>query len=174
MCDPVTAMVGLSLAGTAVSAAGQISQGNQAEAMGRLQQASYEQQARSVANASAFEQARERRKFEVTQANARAQIGSSGVALEGSPGEVLMNNAGESELDIAAIQYGSTIKQDQLRTQGAISAFGGQQARSASRIAATGTLLSGIGRSVQMGGSPFARTSSGGTGFSLTNHTGLY
>lgn len=157
MCELTTAMVGLSLAGTAISAAGQMMQGETANTMGRLQQQSYEQQAVATERSSNFEIMRERRKQELATAAARAQVGASGVALAGSPTEAITANIGESELDIAAIQYGSTLKQNQLRTQGAISAFGGQQARTAGYIAGAGTLFSGIGRAVQMGRSPFAQ-----------------
>lgn len=151
MCDPVSAMIGLSIAGTAVSAAGQIAQGNSAAEMGALQQQAYESQARSTAKASAFEQAQERRKQELVAANARAQVGASGVALEGSPGEVLMANAGQGELDIQAIQFGSNVRQGQLRTQGALAKYSGDQAKKAGYIAGASTLLSGAGRAIQLG-----------------------
>jgi hypothetical protein len=162
MCDPVSAMIGLQLAGTAVSAAGQIAQGKNAELMGNLQQQAYNQQADAVGKASTFEQMQERRKQELAQSNARAQVGASGVGFAGSPTEVLAANAGQNELDIAAIQYGSTLKQSQLRTQGAIAAYQGQQGKQAGYIGALGTTISGLGKAVQIGVSPFNR--SGGSG----------
>lgn len=161
MCDPVSAMIGLQLAGTAVSAFGQISQGNTAAEGGRLQNQAYQAQAKSVETASAFEQLQERRKQELAAANARAQVGASGVALEGSPTEVLVANAGQGELDIQAIQFGSKVKSNQLLTQGKIAEWSGGKAKSASEIAAAGTLMSGIGsafmpkNAVRLGQSPF-------------------
>lgn len=162
MCDPVSAMIGLQLAGTAVSAFGQISQGNTAAEMGKLQNQAYQQNAKSVETASAFEQLQERRKQELAAGNARAQVGASGVALEGSPSEVLIANAGQGELDIQAIQFGSKVKSNQLRTQGALAEFSGGKAQQAGYIAGASTLLTGTAQafmpknSVRLGQSVFS------------------
>lgn len=166
MCEPTTALIGLQIAGAAISAAGQVSQGNTAQMMGQLQQAAYEQQAKATENASAFEQMQLRRKQGLAAGEARAQIGASGVAFDGSPTEVLAAQAGQDELDIAAIQYGSKLKATQLRTQGRIALYGGERAQQAGYIAGASTLISGVGRAfspnaVRMGGSPFAAGSGG-------------
>lgn len=157
MCELTTALLGLSLAGTAVSAAGQVAQGEQAAAMGQLQQQAYDQQARNTQSAASFEQDKERRKSELVAANARAQVGASGVALSGSPAEALIANAGESELDIQAIQWNSGMKQDQLRTQGSLARYSGDAAQTAGYISGASTLLSGGAQAIRMGRSPFAR-----------------
>lgn len=162
MCDPVSAMIGLQLAGTAVSAMGQISQGDTAAQMGRLQNQVYQQQAKSTESASAFEQMQARRKQELAAANARAQVGASGVAFEGSPTEVMMANAGQGELDIQAIQFGSKVKSNQLRTQGALAKFSGDNAQTAGYIAGASTLLTGTAQafmpknSVRLGQTAFS------------------
>ena len=86
-----------------------------------------------------FHEARqERKKQELLQANARAQVGASGVAMAGSPSDVLIANAREGELDIRAIQYGSQIRQNNLRTQADISRFSGKQAMAGGIINAQG------------------------------------
>lgn len=162
MCDPISAMIGLQIAGSAMSAAGQISQGETAKAMGDLQNKAYQQQAKATETASAFEQMQARRKQELAVGNARAQVGASGVALEGSPSEVLMANAGQGELDIQAIQFGSKVKSNQLVTQGALAKFSGERAQTAGYIAGASTLASGVGsafmpkNSVRLGQSPFS------------------
>lgn len=143
MCDPVSALIGLQLGGTVLSAAGSVMQGNTAAEMGKLQNMAYQQQAKSVETASAFEQLQARRKQELAAANARAQVGASGVALEGSPTEVLIENAGQGELDIQAIQFGSKVKSNQLLTQGALAEYSGGKAQQAGYIAGAATLLSG-------------------------------
>jgi len=155
MCNPVL-MVGLSLAGTAIQAAGQIAQGENANEMGQLQQKAYDDQARAQAKASAYEQMQERRKQDLLLASGRAQVGASGVSFEGSPSDVLASNAAQGEMDIRAIEFGSTMKQNQLRTQGALARRQGQQAETAGYIAGASTLFSGASRAVQMGRSPFA------------------
>lgn len=149
-------LIALGLIGTGISAAGQIMQGQQAQAMADYQAKAYEQQARADRQASAYEAAQERRKQELEQAAARAQVGASGVALRGSPSEVLAANAVQGEMDILAIRYGSQLRQNNLRTQAGISRFSGRQAKTASIIGAAGTVAGGLynawDRSVQLGG----------------------
>jgi hypothetical protein len=157
-----TIALAVGLIGTGLSAAGSLAQGQQAQAMANMQAKAYEQQAQADQQASAFEQARERKKQELLQANARAQVGASGVALKGSPTEVLAANAREGQLDIAAIRYGSQLRQNALGTQAAISRYGGKQAKQASYINAGSNLVSGISslydpnRAVKFGQSAFA------------------
>lgn len=150
----------LGLIGAGVQAAGMIMQGNQAAAMADYQAKAYEQQAQADAQASAYEAMRERHKQDLAAASARAQVGGSGVAMAGSPTEVLVANAREGELDLQAIRYGSRLRQTNLRTQAAIARYGGQQAKQASRIGAIGAAVGGIYSayqdSVKMGKSPFS------------------
>lgn len=131
--------------GTVVSAAGSIMQGQQQAALANAQASAYEQQAEAERRAGGFEMMRERRKQELEQAQARAAVGASGVAFQGSPTEVLVANAGESELDLQAILYGSRLRQNQLRDQAAVTRWSGRQARTASFINAGAGLLSHLG-----------------------------
>lgn len=157
-----TLTLAVGLLGTAISVGGSIAQGQQAQQMAEMQARAIEQQSEADAQASAFEQARERKKQELLQANARAQVGASGVSLAGSPTEVLAANAREGELDIAAIRYGSQLRRNSLGTQAAISRFSGKQAKQASYINAGSNLISGISnlydpnKAVKFGGSAFA------------------
>lgn len=152
----------LGLIGTAISAVGSIAQGQQAAASADAQARAYEQQAVADQQAAAFEGQRERRRQELLQANARAQVGASGVALSGSPSEVLAANAREGELDIQAIRYSSQLRQNNLRTQADISRFQGKQAKTAGYINAASSVVSGLSnlydpnRSVKFS-NPFAR-----------------
>lgn len=160
MClDPLTL---LGIAGAGLNAAGSIMAGNQQAAMAEAQATAIEQQAKAEQQASAFEQQQERRKQELAAANARAQVGASGVAFAGSPAEVLVANAGQGQLDIEAIQYGSRLRQNNLGTQAEISRFQGKQAKQAGFINAASGLVSGISnlydpnKSVKFGRSAFA------------------
>lgn len=160
MCvDPITM---LAIAGAGINAAGSIMQGNQQQAMAEAQAKALEQQALADQQASAFEQQQERRKQELQLANARAQVGASGVGFAGSPTEVLAANAGQGQLDIEAIQYGSMLRQNNLGTQAGISRFQGKQAKQAGFINAASGLVSGISnlydpnKSVKFGRSAFA------------------
>lgn len=152
----------LGIIGTIVSAAGSIVSGVQQQQMANAQAKAYEQQALADAQASAFEQRQERKQQELAAANARAQVGASGVALQGSPTEVLAANAREGELNLSAIRYGSQIRQNNLRTQAEISRFSGKQAMTAGIINAGSGLVSGLSnlydpkKSVKYGRSAFA------------------
>lgn len=142
MCvDPVTL---LTVASIGMSATGSIMQGNQADAMAQAQATAIEQQAQADAQASAFEQQQERRKQDLAAANARAQVGASGVAFAGSPTEVLTANAAQGQLDIEAIQYGSQLRRNNLSTQASISRFQGKQAKTAGFINAASGFVSGV------------------------------
>ena len=161
MCvDPVTL---LTVASIGMSATGSIMQGNQADGLAQAQAAAIEQQAQADAQASAFEQQQERRKQDLIAANARAQVGASGVAFAGSPTEVLTANAAQGQLDIEAIQYGSQLRRNNLSTQASISRFQGKQAKQAGFINAASGFVSGISnlydptKSAKFGTNPFAR-----------------
>lgn len=162
MCfDPLTM---LAVAGTAMSVGGSLIGGAQAQAGHEAQARSYEQQARSDAIASAYEQRKERRQQDLATAAAIAATGASGVALKGSPTAVLAANAREGEMEIQAIGYSSQIRQNALTDQAAISRWSGGQARTASFINAGSSFVSGVSqlydpnRAIRLGTNPFAPT----------------
>jgi hypothetical protein len=155
-------MCSIAILGIALSVGGSLIQGQQQAQMVEMQARAYEQQAQADAQASAYEAEREKRKQELAAAASRAQVGASGVALEGSPTEVLLANAREAEMDISAIKYGSQLRQNQLQTQAAISRFSGKQAKVAGFINAGSNLIGGISnlydpnRATRLGRSAFA------------------
>ena len=152
----------LTIASTLISAAGSIAQGQAANAAAQAQAQALEQQAEAERKASGFEQAQTFRKQQLEMSAARASVGASGLAITGSPTEALIANVGQNQLDLQAIQFGSTIKQNNLRTQADISRMQGKQAKTASFINAGSSLISGVSslydpnKSVKMGQSPFA------------------
>lgn len=147
--------------GIALSVAGSLASGAMAQANAEAQARAYEQQARADSQASAYEQAREKHKQDLLAAQARAQVGASGVGFQGSPTEVLVANAREGQMDLQAIQYGSQIRQNNLRDQAAISRFQGKQAKAAGFINAGSNVISGLSglydpsRASRFGGSVF-------------------
>ena len=163
MCFGLEILGGLaSVAGTALSVAGSVAAGRQQQAMAEAQAQAIEQQREAEAKASAFEQMQERRRQELAAANARAQVGASGVGFEGSPSAVLAANAAQGQLDIEAIQYGSTLRQNSLTTQAGISRFQGKQAKQAGIINGISAGLTGISnmydpnKAVKFGGGIFS------------------
>lgn len=161
MCIATIAMI----AGTAVSAAGAIMQGKQQQALAEAQARALEQQAEAERRAAAYEASKEFKVQQLQQSAARAQVGASGAGFQGSPTEVLTANVGQGQLDVQAIMFGSTIRQNNLRTQAGISRMQGKQAKAAGMIGAFGEVIGGATRisslydpnkSLKMGVSPFA------------------
>lgn len=126
--------IGLAAASTAVSTASKVAEAKQAA-----------EQAETEAEFIEFEGAAAERKSRQesgrAQASARAQIGASGAGLEGSPIEILAENARQAELEALNIRY-TTQAQVAARKQeakfakktilptiiGGILSFGGQAA----------------------------------------------
>lgn len=142
----------LALAGTAVGAAGQIAAGNAANATAQAQEQALEQQQEAERRSAAFEISQQQRQDDLEQSAARAAIGASGVGFAGSPTAVLTANRGQQQLDLEAIRYGSTLRQNALSTQADITRMQGRQARTAGFINGAST---GIAGAVKFGQNPF-------------------
>ncbi len=167
MCVPVAALpIIAAAAGTGLSVVGKLYEGQQASALAEANAKAYEQAQEAERRASGFEIAQRERGFQRARGQAIAAVGASGVGLAGSPTEVIADNAGEHQLDLEAIRYGSKIKQNQLGTQADISRFQGRSSRFASYIGAASELAGGISsfydptKSIKFGGSMFARQGS--------------
>jgi hypothetical protein len=145
-------VVALTIASTLIGAAGAIAQGQQANAAAQAQARALEQQAEAERKAAGYEVMQQDRQNQLAQSAARAQVGASGVGLQGSPTEALLANVGQQQLDLEAIQYGSTIKQNNLRTQAEITRQQGKQAKTASFINAGSSLIQGA---TKLGSNPF-------------------
>lgn len=160
----------LMLATTGLQAMGSIMQGNQAAAAGEAQQASYRQAAEAERQASGFEATRVFERNRRATSAAITQVAGSGVALTGSPTEVLADNASQTQLDIDAIRFGSKIKQNNLITQGDLAKFSGDQRQQAGYIGAATNVASGLTSLY----TPRASVRMGGSGFGLSGTGGLY
>ena len=156
------AMAPLMLATTALSAVGSVMQGNAAAAAGEAQQAAYQQAADNERLASGYEATKVAEKNRRAASAALVQVAGSGVSLTGSPTEVLADNAIQSQMDIDAIRFGSTIKQNNLLTQGNLAKMQGEQKQQAGYIGAVTNVASGLtslytpAKSIKFGGSAFA------------------
>lgn len=157
MCiDPVT---GFMLAAATVGAAGDIVEGRNQDVLAGYQAQSLNNEADAERRTSNYQAAREYDKQRYAQAEDRARIGASGVAFTGSAAEVYADNAAQGQLDLEAIRYGSTLKQQQLRTQAGVVRAQGKMAKQASYFSAAGKMLSA---GFQAFGGPNAAIKSGG------------
>lgn len=157
---PPAAMAALAIGSAAVQAVGQISQGNaQASAANYNAQVSANE-AVAARYRAAEEERRIRRDNQLRLGAAAARRGASGVAIEGSPLEVMADAAAEGELRALDSRYGGLMESRYHEQE---SAMFRAQARSARRNAAFGAVGTLVGAGLQygsglLGGAP---TSSG-------------
>lgn len=155
------AMAPLLIATTGLQAVGSIMQGNAAADAGAAQQQAYQQAAENERRAAGYEATRVADKNKRAASAALTQVAGSGVSLTGSPTEVLADNAIQSQMDIDAIRFGSTIKQNNLLMQGDLAKMQGEQKQQAGYIGAATNVASGLtalytpSKSIKMGGSAF-------------------
>lgn len=148
--DPVTLGVialGVGLAGTAMSAGGQL-------AAGRAQKAGYNYNARvAEADATVARQkaAREeeihREKLGRLMGTQRAVFGAAGVDIgEGTPLSIMVDTAFQGEREAEFIKYGGEVEATKSLNEARMQRFYGKQASKASRIGAGSTFLTGLGQ----------------------------
>lgn len=103
-------------------------------------------------HAAAMDKARESRR---TMSSIRAAYGASGLALEGSPLDVLEDSAAEGSLGIVREKYKGTLKSigsldeaENFRLKAALHRMEADSAQDAKPFAMIGALFSGIGQGV--------------------------
>ena len=111
-------------------------------------------------NAAADER-KQRRQASREMASSRARIGAAGVALEGSPLDVLEDQALEAELDALNIRYGGRLQARNYRSQAELDRSRARSARTQGFISAGTSLLNGAAK--------FGEKSPVGDGTSRTN-----
>mgnify|MGYP001570772152 FL=1 len=132
------------LAGAAVSAYGAIQQGQQADQMGRYNAKLARLQAQGAQDAANADAEPKRRQYDPELAAKRARYGASGVTTEGSPLLVMLGSEEEAALDVARVQHGGAVAAQGLEAEAKLYRYQGAQARRASYLSATGSILSGV------------------------------
>lgn len=175
MCDPVTAAIVLTVAASATTAYGQIQQGNYANAMGKYEAQIAERNAKIGEQGRADAQRRgEReqlnhwRRVAQMAGQQRAQFAAGNLDVNfGTPADVVEDTMliGMEDSQIIADNtrkevQGYDIDIANQRDAGAAARSRGKAAKSASRIAAVGTILGGAAQAANFA----ARPSSGGGG----------
>lgn len=133
------------VAGAAMSAIGQLQQAQTAKAVGRYNQQLGERSAGIARGQTAAEITRQQRHARRVQGAARAAAGASGVTMEGSPLDVLEDNATQAELDTLTLKYRGELRAQGYEQAGSMERFKGDSSARAGRMAAAGTLLSSYG-----------------------------
>lgn len=135
----------LAFAGPALSAAGQIQQAQTAKAVGVYNQRLARRDAAIARDQTAAEVTRQQRVARRVEGAARAAYGASGVSLEGSPLDVLQDNATQAELDVLTLKYRGELRAQGYEQTGSLARFQGDRAAQAGYLKAAGTLLNAFG-----------------------------
>jgi hypothetical protein len=155
------------IAGSAMSAVGQIQGGMAAEAEGKSQQnlaqynaALQEREAQQIEQRTALQQKQQAEAADRAQSTMRAGLGASGaVSTEGSPLMIQAKQASEAELENLNIGFqgseealASRVGAEQSRMKGEDLLAEGQARKTAGFMGAGSTLLTGFGSAAYMGG----------------------
>jgi len=131
------AMVG----GGAVSAYGQMYQGQAAAAAGEYNAQLAERNAEDSLVQAKEEERRHRMISRNQLGDMRANIGASGVQVEGSVLEMLEDSAANAELDSLNIRHQGQSRAVQFRNEARLARFGGQTAQQGAYFGAASSLL---------------------------------
>lgn len=138
--------------GTTLQTIGTLREGAIAEQVGEFNAKTAENNAILSTQVATEEERRLRVQAKKDIGDARAQIGASGIQLEGSPLDVLQKSASDAELDALTIRHGGAIRAQQFRSQAGLERAQGKNARVASYLSASANLLKGAGSAAAAGG----------------------
>lgn len=151
--DPGTLAIAAMVAGTGMKAYGQYQEGQAADEAAKYNQKVLEREAQAREQKALFDSRRQAEESARRTSSMRASMGASGtLTTEGSPLQILSVQAEQDEMDNMLIGYNSMTEAQALRSKGEMERWKGKQAKSASRIAAGTTLLTGFSDIALMGG----------------------
>lgn len=136
----------LGLGATGLSAVGSLAQGNQQAAAAEYNAEVSRAEGQAAEAAAGLEETQFRRKADKLFSNQRALYGTSGIATEGSPLEVMADTAAKAELDALAIRYGGQVAKSRAYSQASMDELMAKQIKSSSMINAGTTILTGASR----------------------------
>lgn len=136
MCGP--------LIGAIVSAAGSLFSGMMQAQSYKAQAAQMERQAQIERQRGEFESQRERERHRRVAGEQRAAYLASGVALEGTPTDVIIDSGQENEIDIQTIKYGAKIRADNYSYSARIAKMNAGHAMAGGAIGALSPLIGGF------------------------------
>jgi hypothetical protein len=155
MCEPITMMV----IGATMTAATNV-MGAQAQAAGarakedeaRMQAALLRRQADAEMTISGQAQRRRQEQLSKLTGGQRNAIAASGVTIEGSPTDVILDTTREASLDIAAIEYNAKVKAGNLNYGAVMQDTNAANLRQAARTADKGAVIGAISPFIGLGG----------------------
>jgi hypothetical protein len=139
----ITLGTALSAVGTGLSVVSSLAQGQAARRAADYNAALYERNAQVAQQRAAVDEARQRRLAAMRAGANRAAIGASGVAVEGSPLDILESNAAQEELDALMIRWNAANAASDARASGELARATGRSAQTQSFLQAGSALLLG-------------------------------
>jgi hypothetical protein len=132
--------------GTITSAFGEIEAGKADSAILRRNAALSQQAGVTRQRQAAIEADRVREEGESFKSSQEAAFAASGVTLEGSPMQALLETARNVETDALNVRYGGDVEAQQLREKATSQRFEAKVRRRQGINRAAGTLLGGLGQ----------------------------
>ena len=143
------ASTAFSLIGAGLSAYSQYSQGKAQKKMANYNAAMAQREARMEAATAGENAIRQREQNERQMASMRAKMAASGVSMTGDNVlDVFGATATEYETQVLDVFRDSEMRQNQLQNQAAMHRYQGQQAYSAGKMGAIGSLIGGASRTM--------------------------
>lgn len=136
--------------GTAVSTYGTIQQGKAAKEQADAQARINFEQAKAVEREGAEREAILRQQSQKVVGSMVANRGASGVTLEGSPMDYIMESVANAERDALSIRFSAQDQARMIRMGGQLRMDAGRAALTSSYLSATGQALQGIGMTSNM------------------------
>lgn len=162
---------GASIAGTALSAASAVKQGNAQKSMMDYNARVAERQGQMARQAADLEEARQRNRTDKLLSSQRAAVAASGLDLEGSPLLVMEESAAQSELDALLIRHSGSVAEAQANSQAAADRMSGRAAKMQGYYSAGASLLSGASSVVRAYG-PFSTPAKASNNLGFTRNPG--
>jgi hypothetical protein len=134
---------GLFSGGTGLAAAGMAASGAGSILGGMAQGRAYDRQARGEIDAAAAREAMLRRDNRKREGATRAALAGSGLTIEGSPLDLIADEANISELNARLVRYDGAARAAELRNRGRAARLGGLVEGVGSMAMAGSTLLGG-------------------------------
>lgn len=142
----------VAIGGSLLSAFGSLTSGEQQYSAAKYQAAQLQQNAVQAEAAGQRDAANQIRQSELMQSRALAVAGASGAgAVDPTVLRIIAGIAGEGELAAQTAQYNASEAARGMRNQANATMFEGKQAKSASKIKALSTVLSGAGNAAMAG-----------------------
>lgn len=148
MCvDPITVATVAAVAGTAVSAAGDFSQGQAVGDANDFNAQAREREAVRTTELGAIEEEKVRRRNRRSLSQQVADFGASGRDATGGTALALaFDSAQQGELDALSVRTDTILKSDKLRTEASLLRSQGDTARTQGKFSAAATILKGGGK----------------------------